>query len=364
MKKFLLSFSLVAVVLTGKTLAQDSSSFSVSGYVDAYAAIYQDSLPPGEYQQFPSVSPRSHQFGLNVAQLSAKYSGNRIRGTVTLHYGDIPLSTWSPTFNFIQEANVGVRLCKKAWLDAGFFRTHIGTEGLFPKENITSSVAVPTFFEPYYQAGLRLNYTPTEKLALNFYLLNGYNLFEDNNKKKSAGLLATYTINSNLSVGYDNYVGDDTPQGDTTNHLRFYNNAFLNFEKGKIKIVTGVDVCLHQHPDISAFDSSENSGLMVSGVFILRYMISSMFNVYGRFEFYNDPDGVVSGVMFDSKQHPTGLKLWGETAGAEWKPTTNSYLRLEVRALVADSDQEIFYWDKEFRNTRLEAMINLGVWFP
>ncbi len=83
-----------------------------------------------------------------------------------------------------RKANAGVRLCKNLWLDAGFFRTHVGTEGLFPKENITSSVAVATYFEPYYEAGLKLSYAATEKLALSLYVLNGYNLYEDNNKKE------------------------------------------------------------------------------------------------------------------------------------------------------------------------------------
>jgi len=52
LKKRLLVTSLVILVLAGKISAQDSSSFSVSGYVDAYAAIYQDSLAPGDYQKF------------------------------------------------------------------------------------------------------------------------------------------------------------------------------------------------------------------------------------------------------------------------------------------------------------------------
>src|SRR6266446_2808459 len=131
--------------------AQDTTmhpSFAISFYADAYVAYYTDSLSTDEYQKFPSISPRSEQFGLNVAILKANYSSGRVRSTIALHYGDVPRSTWSSTFNFIQEANAGVRLCKNFWVDAGFFRTHVGTEGLFPKENITSSVAVATYFEP------------------------------------------------------------------------------------------------------------------------------------------------------------------------------------------------------------------------
>src|SRR6185295_9910470 len=110
-----------------------------SFYADAYFAYYTDSLGLYQYQKFPSISPRSEQFGLNVAMLKANYTSDRLRSTVAIHYGDVPRSTWSNTFNFIQEANAGVRLCKNFWLDAGFFRTHVGAEGLYANENITSA---------------------------------------------------------------------------------------------------------------------------------------------------------------------------------------------------------------------------------
>src|SRR6185295_10658661 len=87
-------------------LAQDTtshSSFAISFYADAYFASYTDSLGLYQYQKFPSISPRSEQFGLNVAMLKANYTSDRLRSTVAIHYGDVPRSTWSNTFNFIQE---------------------------------------------------------------------------------------------------------------------------------------------------------------------------------------------------------------------------------------------------------------------
>lgn len=354
------------IFISGSAFAQDTishPSFSISFYADAYIAYYTDSLGLDEYQKFPSISPRSRQFGLNVASISAKYSSNRVRSSITLHYGDVPRSTWSTTFNFVQEANAGVRLGKKLWLDAGFFRTHVGTEGLFPKENITSSVAVPTYFEPYYEAGLKLSYAPCEKLALNLYVLNGYNVFEDNNKKKSLGVLATYAFSDHLSLGYDNYIGDETPDEDTINHLRFYNNVFLNFEKNKIKIVTGADFCFQQN---AKNGGTELTGTVVSGVFAIRIMATKQIDVYGRMEGYYDPDGILSGpVVVNGNPTGSGLKLWGATLGIEYKPTENSYVRLEGRDLTTtDSRQKIFYWNNKDTNSRFEALLNLGVWFP
>lgn len=331
-----------------------------SGYVDAYYAYYTDSVGDGNFQRFPTVSPRSG-FGLNVAMISAQYDGDRYRGVVALQYGDIPLSAWSPTFNNILEAHAGLRLCSKLWVDAGFFRTHFGTEGLYPKENITSSVSVNTWHEPYFESGMRLNYNPSERLALNLYVLNGYNLYQDNNAKPSVGLLATYTLGDKGNIGYANYIGDDTPtDADSISHLRIHQNLFVNYQIKKLKIQVGADYCMQEHSSLTDADASAS---MFSGVFTLKYQCTERFAIYAREEWFDDPDGFMGGVIWTESGDWTGLKLTGTTAGVEYKPTEASYVRLEGRQLMMDPDQEIFHWDKENRSTRMEVMLNLGVSF-
>ena len=349
-----LFFSLTA---SAQDSTKDASSLTWSVYVDVYAAHYTDSLGTGDYQKFPSISPRSDQFGLNVAMASVKYAARKVRANASIHYGDIPLSAWSGKYNFIQEANAGILLCKNLWLDGGFFRTHFGTEALFPKENYTSSVSVPTFFEPYYEAGFRLNYTPSEKLSFYLYALNGYGMYEDNNKKKSAGLLVTYVFNKKLNIGYSGYYGDDSLQG---HHLRLAHNAFLNFKGKKIKVTVGGDFITQQHSSIS---NSPGTASVGSGVFIISYDIKKKARIYSRGEWYNDADGILSGVFTDANNKPTGLKLWGATTGIEFRPVETAYIRLEGRLLSTEKDQEIFYWDGKNKNQRWETMIHFGISF-
>lgn len=333
-----------------------------SGYVDVYYAYYTDSVGDGAYQKFPTVSPRS-EFGLNVALVSATYDGEKIRGAVALQYGDIPASAWNATFNNILEAHVGLRLCKTLWLDAGFFRTHFGTEGLYPKENFTSSVSVNTWHEPYYESGARLVYTPNAKLKLDLYVLNGYNLYVDNNSKKSLGLLATYALGDKGNIGYANYTGDDTPTAaDSISHLRIHNNLFVNYQIKKLKIQVGADYCVQEN---SALDDARASASMFSGVFSLKYLVTERFAVYAREEWFNDPDGFMSGVFVNKRNEPTGLILTGTTVGVEVKPTADTYVRLEGRQLMTDADQEVFQWEKKNTNGRagMEVMLNMGITF-
>src|SRR5882724_9248886 len=85
--------------------ADSTAKISLNYYVDAYYAYYTDSMAANKYQQFPSVSPRSNQFGLNTAMVTAQYDANQVRALVTLHYGDIPIAAWSSTYNPVMEAH-------------------------------------------------------------------------------------------------------------------------------------------------------------------------------------------------------------------------------------------------------------------
>ena len=367
-RRFILSGSFI-FILAAKGLSQTSDStaaaaqpkLKISGYVDGYYAYYTDSVGTGNFQKFPSVSPRSNQFGLNTAMLSFQYDAQKVRGVVTLHYGDIPRSAWSSTLNNVMEAHAGIRLSKKLWLDAGIFRTHFGTEGLLPKENLLSSISVNTFCEPYFEAGARLNYLPNDKWSISIYGLNGYNLIEDNNKKKSFGMLITYAFSDAGNVGYSNYVGDDSPETDSISHLRIHQNLFFNYQHKKLKIQIGGDYGIQQNTDL--IYNKNISASIVSGVASFKYQLREKWGVAIRGEGFSDPQGFMGGVIVNSQNKATGLKLWGVTAGAEYKPTADSYIRIEGRQLQMEKNQEIFYWDKKNTSRRLEVSCSVGISF-
>ncbi|MEZ4720982.1 MAG: outer membrane beta-barrel protein [Flavobacteriales bacterium] len=131
--------------LVGRESSDSLSRLTISGYVSTYFAHYSDSVPIGTYEKFPTVSPYSDAFSLNIAQLSALFISQKSRANLTLQYGDIARSAWSPTFSMLQEANAGIRIVPRLWFDAGLFRTHIGLESIQPRENITSSIAIVTY---------------------------------------------------------------------------------------------------------------------------------------------------------------------------------------------------------------------------
>lgn len=99
---------------------------------------------------------------------------------------------------------------------------------------------------------------------------------------------------------------------------------------------------------------------MFSGVAAFKYQAKKKFAVYAKGEIFNDPQGFMSGVFTDLNGRRTGYKPWGVTIGAEYKPTDNSYIRLEGRQLEMDAAQEIFQW-KEKEDSRMEVLLNFGI---
>ena len=85
--------------------------------------------------------------------------------------------------------------------------------------------------------------------------------------------------------------------------------------------------------------------------------------MYGREEFFNDSQGFMSGVIIDKTNKYTGYKLRETTLGMEYKPTDNTYIRLEGRQLQMDKNQEIFYWNQSNKNSRMEIQMNIGISF-
>ncbi len=339
-----------------------TASFKVGGYVDTYYAAYSDSVGPGKFQKkFTSVSPTNNSFGVNIAQATMQYNSVKVRSTITLQAGDLPTAAWSPVYNFIQEANAGIRLTKTLWLDAGFFKTHIGTEALLPKDNIASSVSVITFYEPWWQAGGRLTFTPDNNWQFALYVVNGYNEFVAANCKKAMGLAITYTLGDKGSIGYYNFISDDSPDNATVSHTRFLNNLVFNYAfSKKFKMQAGFDLISQQNSNLA---NANQSAFVFSYILALRYQMSKVFGVYARGEAFSDPDGFLSGVMIDSYGYETGYELNGLTLGLECKPTESSYIRLEGRKIVMASGQDIFYSDGKNVNYRNELMVTMGIWF-
>jgi putative OmpL-like beta-barrel porin-2 len=326
---------------------------TINGYADAYIAY--DSDKGSSQRSFSSIAPYRDEFRLNMALISVKYANEKVRGTISFHFGDIAKLNWPADDRYVQEANAGFSPCKNTWIDAGYFLTHIGGEGVFPVYNYFQSLSLCTFYEPFFQSGIRISYTG-KKFYGALHILNGYNVLADNNKNKSAGLTLGYKPNDKIEITLNNIAGNEQPGG-MPGKLRIYNNlVFKFFPAKKVDVIVCGDICYQEKSKIS--DSTSAAG-MFSGFASVKYHISKKFSISARGEFIMDKDGIMTGVFPESDLNLSGLSATGISGAIEYDHTENFYVRLETRYLN-DNKHKIFY---DNSNSKTEVILSSGIQF-
>jgi hypothetical protein len=343
--------------LKGTTIRGQSDSLIerdlvVSGYVSTYYAWYDDELKPNGFAQFPTLAPRKNQFSLNMALLQVHYNNYQWRSTISLHYGDVPESSWPRVFNLLQEAHAGFKIVRRLWFDAGFFKTHVGLESFQPRENIASSMSIPNFYDPYFFSGAKLTFNASSKLILQAGVFNGYNEYLDDNSDKAVTLTLNYNPIDHISITYNVLTCDETPDWNRYRHRRLYNNLFATFIYNRFTLGTDLNFGIQQHSDLN---DSTRSAQLFGAVLVGKYEITRMFDVYARGEYFSDPNKILTGAL------NTGNFIQGVTVGGEIKPLKTVRLNFEWRILQCDT--RIFQRDQRPTNQRNEFIFGLDVWF-
>jgi hypothetical protein len=345
------------VVFSGTRIVTkiDTNEFhkvEIGGYVSSYYAHYSDEIENNGFVQFPTMAARNDQFGLNIAQIGMQYQDQNFRGNITLHYGDIPESNWPKPFTLIQEAHAGFKIIKNLWLDAGFFKTHIGIESIQPRENVTSSMSIVNFYEPYFLSGAKLTYQVNSKLSVQINAFNGYNEYIENNKNKALGFSAIYDVNQNISLTYNFLSCDETPDKVKTKHERFFHNLYGTFKFKKFTL--GLEVNHGTQKNTLLIDTTKTAK-MYSGLIIAKYQVLKKIGIYGRGEYFSDKNRILTG------KTNLGSYIYGVTGGIEFKPIRNVSFSAEYRLL--ESENLIFKTNGYMTNKRDEYIICLDVWF-
>ena len=143
--------------------------------------------------------------------------------------------------------------------------------------------------------------------------------------------------------------------------MRLLNNLFISYNlSSKLKLLIGGDFITQQNSGIA---DSTKTAFEYGGIATLKYQLHPKFGIYTRGEIFSDEDGFLSGIFTDRNNKLTGFKLWGVTAGLEYKPSDNWFIRLEGRQLQMDKAQEIFHWKGKDVSQRTEWMLHAGIIF-
>ena len=357
MKLLFISFVTLFILFGFSGLHCEAPLVNVSGYIDTYLASDNDKLEVGQIQtarQLTYLNPYKNQLSLNIAQIGIETAYKNVKAVLVLQAGDFVNTAFGTTKNpVLQQANIGFNVYDKIWIDAGYFLTHIGGESVLPKDNWLSSHSLVTLFEPFYQSGLRASFEG-EKLTAQLQIINANGLYEDNNDNKTLGIYLGYKFSDDFSISYANVIGNEEPGGTVNAKTHILHNivAQYNFTK---------DFCLkaqfdHATKEKSVFDSVKNesaTGTFLAASLTAHYLVTNNSAGTLRVAYADNKDAVYTPLI-------KGMAI---TLGCEYKPSENSYIRLEGSFYNMADDKYQIFTNNEGKpdKSKMEIILNFGL---
>jgi hypothetical protein len=171
--------------------------------------------------------------------------------------------------------------------------TAIGNEVIETKDNWNYSRSLLFALAiPYYHEGVRVTYSPNDRLTLQADLVNGWNDVVDNNTGKSVGGSITYKPTPAVSL-IENYMGGPEQPGTNTG-WRHTSDSIISYTVNK---QTSVALNYDYGHDGGQASVRGPTGVVWQGVAAyLKYQPNNWFAVAPRYEYLKDKDGFMTGV--------------------------------------------------------------------
>lgn len=297
-KRISLLFLLIVVLSFSSFSQTDSTSeqekrLKISAFVDVFYA-YDFNRPSGNFRQpFFYNHNRHNEFNLNLGLIKVSMDEKKYRGSLALQAGTYVQDNYAneQLLKYVHEANVGIALSKKnkLWLDAGIFASHIGFESAVSVDNWTLTRSLLAENSPYYLAGAKLSYTPSDSLKFTVLMCNGWQRIQrvKGNSLPSIGTQLAYVPSKKVSLNWSTFIGTDDP--DSTRRMRYFNNLYGQFSLTEnLGLILGFDIGIQQKSKGNA-----TYNCWYSPVLIAKYSFHEKWTMAVRGEYYTDPASVL-----------------------------------------------------------------------
>jgi len=326
------------LIVSGITVsAQDSTinkkklSLIISGYADIY---YQydfnkpvDKLRPPFLYNFK----RHNEINTNLTLLKANYEGKKISaslGAMAGNYAKYNLAAEPEFFRYIYEANIGYKFSEKVSVGAGIFPSHIGCESAIARDNWNLSRSILAESSPYYETGIKFNYTPNAQWSFSLFGLQGWQNIKDHNSSKALGSQIVFIPNEKMIFNSSSFIGNEKP--DSAKQLRLFHNFHFTYHiSSKLKTLFMLDLGAERTIDKDGYNK------WMGTAFLLQYSFAKKFAAAARAEFYRDKNGVIVSNYLPAQFETTGLAF-----NLDFHLTKNFVIRTEMRSLY--SKEKIF----------------------
>jgi hypothetical protein len=317
----------------------------VGGLVDAYYDWYSTKAD-GVYRNFDT---KHNAFSLSMAEVwlaKAPAADSRVGYKVKLAFGpttsDFVTSAADSSMKNIQEA-YGSYLApvgKGLQIDVGKFVTHNGAEVIEAKDNWNYSRSLLFAWAiPYYHSGIRLTYSPTDKVTLAGGVVNGWNNVVENNTGKTVwGQVMIKPIPA-LSI-VENYTGGPEQANDNSDWRSLSDTIATYTVNPMVSVMANYD-----------YGRDTVAGSTVSWQGIAGYVkvqANKWVAVIPRAEYYNDPNGFTLG---------TTQKIGEGTLTVEVKGADNFLWRIEYRG---DFSNKSPFFDSTGKSSKNQHSIAFG----
>jgi hypothetical protein len=199
-------------------------NYAVDGYYD-----YDFNHPIGRVQYLRAYDVLSNAFSISQADVVFALDPNVAEGRrygvrLDLQFGQATSSSQGNPANearpdiyrniFQAYGTYVVPVGKGLTVDFGKWASSLGIEGNYTKDQMNYSRSFLFDFMPFYHAGIRTSYKVNDRLALNYWLVNGTNQTEPTNSFKDElfGFAARPAKNVSWNVNY--YLGQDHPDAE------------------------------------------------------------------------------------------------------------------------------------------------------
>ena len=309
-------------------LRDTTINIGLDGYYE-----YNFNAPVGRVNLLRAYDVLSNSFSLNQASVIFDHptdvaNGRRLGGRLDLQFGqatdtlqgnpqneprpDIYRNIFQAYGTYIVPIGRGLNV------DFGKWASSIGIEGNYTKDQINYSRSFWFDYSPFYHMGFRVTYPVNDRLALNYWIVNGTNQVEPTNGFKDELFGWTATPNKNISWTMNYYLGQEHPDRVSVpptspipvqpglsfaaivpapNGLLHIFDSYVSWQAtSKLSLAVEGDYVIERLWRNSAPGESSAPSHVDGGAAYMKYQLNPKFSLGGRAEYMSDRGGLFSGL--------------------------------------------------------------------
>jgi len=233
------------------------------------------------------------------------------------------------------------------------FFAHTGFEGWISRDNLAYTRSLIAEFSPYYEAGVKLTWTPSSAVTAQLDILNGWQNISNYNTPPAAGIRVDYVISPLLTLSYDDFFGDVSADSVQAQY-RLYHDFIVQFTPSNRWQFAGTFSLGTQSRSAPGGKTATWYGASV----FAKYRFSPNVGVVARLERYADPDQVI--VITNL---PDAFRTNGGSLGVDVTPAPSVLWRTELRGFRSDAAVWPLHKPGDFGTDNWFAVTSLALTF-